>query len=145
MGKIKIRMMREDDVKAVTTIQSKVLGTRKHDFKSLKARAMSARSPVMPYVAETDGQVIGFVMGETSEGEYGVPGTVGWIDSIGVLPDYQGQGVARMLVEELISSMCKVGVCKVYTLVNWHDGDMLRFFDKLGFTHGDMINLERKT
>jgi len=144
MGKIKIRMMQEDDVKAVSAIQSKVLGTRKHDYKALKARAMTSRSPIMPLVAETEGQIVGFVMGETSEGEYGVPGTVGWVDSIGVLPDYQGQGVARMLVDEIISSMGKVGVRKVLTLVNWHDGDMLGFFDKLGFTRGDMIQLERK-
>lgn len=144
MSKIKIRMMQEDDVKAVNAIQSKVLGTRKHDFKSLKARAMTARSPIMPLVAETDGQVIGFVMGDTTDGEYGVPGTVGWIDSIGVLPDYQGQGVARLLVDEIIAAMGKVGVRKVNTLVNWRDGDMLGFFDKLGFTRGDMINLERQ-
>ena len=144
MEKIKIRMMQEDDVQAVSAIQSKVLGTRKHDYKALKARAMTARSPVMPLVAEAAGQLVGFVMGETSEGEYGVPGTIGWIDSIGVLSDYQRQGVARMLVEELITSMCKVGVCKIYTLVNWRDGDMLGFFDKLGFTNGDMINLQRE-
>ncbi|MBI5649338.1 MAG: GNAT family N-acetyltransferase [Chloroflexi bacterium] len=67
------------------------------------------------------------------------------MDSIGVLSDYQRQGVARMLVEEIISEMGKVGVRKIYTLVNWRDGDMLGFFDKLGFVPGDMINLERKT
>lgn len=145
MSKIKIRMMQEDDAPAVAKIQSQVLGTRKHDYKSLKARAMTSRSPVMPYVAEADGEIVGFVMGETSEGEYGVPGTVGWVDSIGVLSDYQRQGVARMLVEEIISEMGKVGVRKIYTLVNWRDGDMLGFFDKLGFVPGDMINLERKT
>ena len=49
-----------------------------------------------------------------------------------------------MLVDEMISAMSKVGVNKVYTLVNWRDGDMLAFFDKLGFVPGDMINLERK-
>jgi ribosomal protein S18 acetylase RimI-like enzyme len=144
MSQIKIRMMQEDDVKAVTAINSQVLGARRKDFKTLKVQSMSARSPVSPYVAEVNGQIVGFIMGETSEGEYGLPGTVGWIDTIGVLPDYQRQGVARLLVEELVSAMCKVGVCKIYTLVNWRDGDMLRFFDKIGFTPGDMINLERK-
>jgi len=38
--------------------------------------------------------------------------------------------------------MHKVGVTKVYTLVNWRDAEMLQFFDKLGFAPGDMINLE---
>ncbi|MBI5031287.1 MAG: GNAT family N-acetyltransferase [Chloroflexi bacterium] len=144
MSTIKIRVMQEEDMPAVAAIQSQVLGTRRHDYKALKARAMTARSPIMPLVAEVGNEIVGFVMGETSDGEYGVPGTIGWIDSIGVLSNYQRQGVARMLVEELIASMCRVGVCKVYTLVNWRDGDMLGFFDKLGFTNGDMINLERK-
>ena len=144
MDKIKIRVMQEEDMPAVAAIQSQVLSTRRHDYKALKARAMTSRSPVMPLVAEVDNEIVGFVMGETSDGEYGVPGTIGWIDSIGVSSNYQRQGVARMLVEELITSMCKVGVCKVYTLVNWRDGDMLGFFDKLGFTNGDMINLQRE-
>ena len=142
MDKIKIRVMQEEDMPAVAAIQSQVLGTRRHDYKALKARAMTSRSPVMPLVAEVENQVVGFVMGETSDGEYGVPGSIGWIDSIGVLANYQHQGVASMLVKELITSMGKVGVCKVYTLVNWRDAEMLGFFDKLGFTNGDMINLQ---
>ena len=47
-------------------------------------------------------------------------------------------------MDELVAHMKKVGVTKIYTLVNWRDWDMLRFFDKLKFTRGDMINLELK-
>jgi len=36
----------------------------------------------------------------------------------------------------------KVGVDTIYTLVNWRTWDLLRFFDKMGFGRGDMINLE---
>jgi GNAT superfamily N-acetyltransferase len=61
-----------------------------------------------------------------------------------VHPEYQRQGVASLLVEELVKYMRKVGVSRVNTLVNRRDGDMLGFFDKLGFAQGDMINLEKE-
>lgn len=144
MGPIKIRMMNAKDVNAIADIDNRVLGNRRRDYWGMKVESAQARSPVPPLVAEADGRVIGFIMGDASGWEYGVPETVGWIDTIGVDPEYQRQGVARMLAEELITHMRKVGVAKVYTLVNWHDGDMLRFFEKLGFTPGDMINLELK-
>lgn len=144
MGPIKIRMMNAKDVNAIADIDNRVLGTRRRDYWGMKVESAQARSPVPPLVAEADGRVIGFIMGDASGWEYGVPETVGWIDTISVDPEYQRQGVARMLAEELITHMRKVGVSKVYTLVSWRDGDMLRFFEKLGFMPGDMINLELK-
>ena len=42
MDKIKIRMMQEQDMPAVAAIQSQVLGTRRHDYKALKARYAKA-------------------------------------------------------------------------------------------------------
>jgi predicted N-acetyltransferase YhbS len=135
-------MMNDKDVNAISEIDNRVLGSRRRDYWSMKVETAHARSPVPPFVAESDGHVVGFIMGTASGWEYGVPETVGWIDTIGVHPEYQRQGVARLLVDEMISHMRKVGVKRVYTLVNWRDGDMLGFFDKLGFSQGDMINLE---
>jgi len=37
-----------------------------------------------------------------------------------------------------------VGVKTIYTLVNWNDWDLLQFFHAMGFTRGDLINLELK-
>ena len=144
MGPITIRMMSAKDVGAIADIDNRVLGKRRRDYWEMKVESAQARSPVPPLVAEVDGRVAGFIMGDASGWEYGVPETVGWIDTIGVHPEYQHHGVARALMEELIAHMKKVGVTKIYTLVNWRDWDMLRFFDKLGFTRGDMINLELK-
>lgn len=144
MSEIKIRMMREEDAPAITEIGSQVLRTRQRDYWSIKAQSEHARCPIPPYVAEADGRIVGFIMGDASEGAYGMPGIIGWVDTLGVHPDYQRQGVARLLVETLVAFMHKVGVTKVYTLVDWRDAEMLRFFDKLGFTPGDMVNLELK-
>ena len=67
---------------------------------------------------------------------------IGWIDTIGVDPAYQKKGMARMLMQEMLNYMKKVGVDTVYSLVNWRDWILLQFFDAMGFKRGDMINLE---
>ena len=101
-------------------------------------------SHVDALVAEMEGKVVGFILGDASGWEYGVPENIGWIDMIGVDPSYQKKGVAKMLIEEIINYMKKVGVDTVYTLVNWRDWGLLQFFDAMGFSRGDMINLEFK-
>jgi hypothetical protein len=37
-----------------------------------------------------------------------------------------------------------VGVDTIYVFVDWKKWDLLKFFEKMGFTRGDMINLELK-
>lgn len=103
---------------------------------------MEGKSPIAPLVAEIDGKVVGFIIGFASGWEYGVPEDIGWIYDIGVDPEYQRKGIARILVNVLIKHLQKVGVQKIYTLVNWRSWDMLQFFDAIGFTKGDMVNLE---
>jgi ribosomal protein S18 acetylase RimI-like enzyme len=144
MGSINVRMMRETDIQSVAEIHNQVLSTRLRNYWTTRAGSANVHSAIPPFVAEIDQRIIGFVMGEASGGEYGLPCTVGWIDSIGVVPEFQRQNVARMLVEELVAYMRKVGVTKVYTLVKQNDGEMLPFFEKLGFKTGDLINLELK-
>jgi N-acetylglutamate synthase-like GNAT family acetyltransferase len=71
-----------------------------------------------------------------------VPDTIGWIDTIGIDPVYQKRGLATALANELIKNLRAIGVRTIYTLVGWDDWDLLQFFHAMGFTRGDMINLE---
>jgi len=59
-----------------------------------------------------EGKVVVFILGDASGWEYGVPESVGWIDTIGVHPDYQRKGVARALMSEMIDNLKKVGVIR---------------------------------
>lgn len=85
---------------------------------------------------------MGFILGDASGWEFGIPDTVGWIDTLGVDPEFQQRGIARLLIQEMVGNMKKVGVEKIYTLVNWRAGDLLEFFSRMGFDRGDMLNLE---
>jgi N-acetylglutamate synthase-like GNAT family acetyltransferase len=95
-------------------------------------------------VAEVEGKVAGFILGDVSGWEFGVPDTIGWIDTIGIDPVYQKKGLATTLAHELIKNLKAIGVRTIYTLVSWDDWDLLQFFHAMGFTRGDMINLELK-
>jgi len=142
---VKMRPLTISDLDAIVEIDRKVLGKIRRDFWRKKIELPNPRYPLSGLVAEFGGKVIGFIVGEVSGWEFGIPETVGWISTIGVDPDYQHKGVARELSQEFIKNLKSIGVSVVYTLVNWSDWDLLKFFRAMGFTRGgEMINLELK-
>jgi len=146
LNRMSIRPLTLSDLDAIVEIDRKVLGKPREDFWKKRMEQISvSRYPHSCLGAELEGKVIGFILGEGSGWEFGVPDTIGWINTIGVDPAYQHQGVAKRLGEEFIQNAKAVGVSLVYTLVNWSDWDLLKFFRAMGFARGgDMINLELK-
>ena len=145
LRRVSLRPLDSSDVEGIVEIDQRVLGKRRQSFWKKKVRAVESNSPPTGLVAQLDNKVIGFILGEVSGWEFGVPASVGWIDTIGVDPHYQKRGVAKALMGELIKNFREAGVQNIYTLVNWSDWDLLQFFRRMGFTRGDMINLELKT
>jgi len=141
---VNIRPMTVGDVDAIVEIDRRVIGKSRPDYWK-KIVPQNPQYPFSSLVAEYEGRVIGFVLGEVSGWEFGVPDTIGWLSIIGVDPDYQHKGVARRLSQEFVINLKAIGVSVIYTLVNWNDWDLLNFFHEMGFTRGgDMINLELK-
>ena len=102
---------------------------------------------------------MGFIMGYVSGWEFGVPDTIGWIDTLGVDPAYQRRGIGTALFKALIENFKYTGrektigtkevektqiegVNVVYTLANWNDWDLVQFYHAMGFKKGDMFNLK---
>jgi ribosomal protein S18 acetylase RimI-like enzyme len=154
---LKIRALTENDLDAVVEIDRKILGKSRRDYWKRKI-GYADIYPRPALAAEKKGRVVGFILGYVSGWEFGVPDTVGWIDTIGVDPEYQNQGIGDALFSKLIESFKRTGkeaqpeaketpiegVNVVYTLVRWNDWNLLRFFEKMGFKKGDMTNLELK-
>jgi predicted N-acetyltransferase YhbS len=139
-----IRPLKKGDLETLVEIDEKVLGEKRRDYWERKLESLNDKSSQGSMVAEIGGKVIGFILGEVSGWEFGVPENIGWIDTIGVDPAYQMEGVATRLAKELINNLRAVGVKTIYTLVNWNDWDLLQFFHATGFTRGDLVNLELK-
>jgi len=144
--KLIIRVMREDDLEPIVEIDAQVLGQRRPEYYRRKcALALDdTQQLVTSLVAEYDGQVVGFIMGNVYLGEFGIPETTASLDTIGVHPDYQKQGIATQLMEEFITHARAAGVDTVYTLVSWNDWALLRFFEAVGFAPAKTVNLELK-
>jgi ribosomal protein S18 acetylase RimI-like enzyme len=141
---VMIRALKKDDLNAIVGIDERVLGENRRNYWERKLELMNDRSSQISLVAEVEGKVVGFILGDISGWEFGVPDTIGWIDTIGVEPVYQKKGLATALTHELIKNLKAIGVRTIYTLVSWNDWDLLQFFHAMGFTRGDMINLELK-
>jgi len=141
---VEIRTLKKEDLDAIVRIDEKVLGESRKDYWERKLKLMNDKSSQISLIAEVEGEVVGFILGEVSGWEFGVPETIGWMDTIGVDPAYQKKGVATALAHELIKNLKAIGVRTIYTLVSWKDWDLLQFFHAMGFTRGDMINLELK-
>jgi ribosomal protein S18 acetylase RimI-like enzyme len=145
LKRVSLKSLSSSHLEGIVEIDHRILGKRRQSFWKKKIGAAESNVPPTGVVAELGNEVIGFILGEVSGWEFGVPASVGWIDTIGVDPQYQRKGVAKALMGELIKNFRKAGVRNIYTLVNWSDWDLLQFFRRMGFTRGDMINLELKT
>ena len=159
-NEVKIRVLNENDLDAVEKIDKKVLGKERRDYWKRKI-AYSDIYPRPALVAELEGRVVGFIMGYVSGWEFGVPDTIGWIDTLGVDPAYQRRGIGKALFNALIENFKHSGTEKasgvdrgekpriegvnvVYTLANWNDWDLMQFYHAMGFKKGEMLNLKLK-
>lgn len=146
LKKLKIRSLKEGDVGSVVKIDAEVLGQERTEFYQRKCKAATDSSDqlVTSLVAEYEGQIIGFVMGNLYLGEYGIPEKTASLDTIGVSPDYQKKGIGSELIKTYIEKLRKAGVEKIYGMIEWNDWSMFMLFEKCGFVPSRTINLELK-
>lgn len=94
-------------------------------------------------VAEVNGRVVGFMIGEIRSWEFRQPPT-GWITALAIDPNVRRQGIARRLLAEVLDYFRERGLENVRTMVAWADGEVLSFFTAMGFDRGPFIELEKK-
>jgi N-acetylglutamate synthase-like GNAT family acetyltransferase len=140
----KMRVMKRDDLDAVAAIDTLVTKQQRRPYYERKIEAVTNNPHNIntSLVAEVDGKVVGFIMGDVYFGEYGIPETSATIDTIGVHPECQNRGVAHDLMDQFLTNMKGVGVSRVYTLVNWNDFSLERFFAGHKFQPSRRVNLE---
>ncbi len=143
---IKIRLMKADDFDAVVAIDRKVLKTSRLEYYEMKFERLFKSKEYLTtslVAEETDGTVVGFVMGELYMGEFGIFQEQATLDTIGVDPSCRRKGIGAQLIHEFMNHLKSLDVQKVNTLVDRKDPKLTHFFSANQFKPSNTINLER--
>src|SRR3970040_538418 len=115
---IYIRNLREEDLSTIVDIEDRTTGVARRKYWEERIEISEAIRPHWAsLVAEVDNRVAGFVFGRAGELEFGLPGSIAWIEIIGVDPAYRRQGVAAKLIDQFTSSAEDHGIRTVFTVV----------------------------
>jgi len=93
--------------------------------------------PDLFFVAGLDGKIIGTVMA-------GYDGHRGWLNYLGVHPDYRGYGCGRSLIEFSIQKLKELDCPKLNLQVRNSNTGVIDFYKKIGFKDHDVTGMQLK-
>jgi L-amino acid N-acyltransferase YncA len=140
---VRIRPVRRGDLEPIVAIDATVTGLEKRAYwKSVYQRyGGTAETDRQFLVAEADGRVVGFVVGEVRDWEFGSP-PCGWVFGIDVLPSARQAGIGSRLLAAICAAFRRAGVRKVRTMLARDNTLILSFFRSQGMMAGPFIPLE---
>ncbi|MBE6864331.1 MAG: GNAT family N-acetyltransferase [Ruminococcus flavefaciens] len=124
---VKIRVMTPDDWDGVAEVWENHEGTNPVDDSIEGFTKYLRRNPSTSFVAVDDGRIIGTILA-------GHDGRRGIFHHVSVLPEYQKQGVGKMLVDNAMEALRKEGITKVLLVVFNHNENGNQFWEHMGFT-----------
>jgi GNAT superfamily N-acetyltransferase len=93
-------------------------------------------------VAEADGRVVGFLLGDLRAGEFGIEEPSGWVERFGIDPDYRGRDLGKQMFAAICAHFKDQGASTVRTLVDRGDPAIGGFLKALGFSPSKLEALE---
>jgi ribosomal protein S18 acetylase RimI-like enzyme len=138
IGSVTVRSLEDTDIGAITSLDEKVSGEYRPDVWEARAGYYLRRDPESSAVAEVDGKVVGFMLGEVRSGEFGLEEATGWIEVMAVNPAMRGRSIGRLLADHVLEHFRAQGAKTVRTLVDEDMEGIAQFFSALGFEPATM-------
>src|SRR2546428_7798548 len=132
MREPRVRPLTELDVEAVCRIDERITGRYRPEVWEQRIAYYIRRDPDSSQVAERDGKVVGFMLGEVRGGEFGLDEPTGWIEFFGVDPSARGGGVGRRLIEALLDHFRSRDARITRTMVATRDKEIDSFLRAMG-------------
>jgi len=140
--KLTIREAVPGDIDAIVEIDKQVGGMEKTQYwRDMLQQYSGQRNTQFFLVAEREGNVIGFILGEIRAWEFGSP-LCGWVYAIGVARDSLQEGVGSRLLDALCAYFRRADVNKVRTMIARQNHELLSFFRSYGMMAGPFQQLE---
>ena len=138
-----IRPARRTDLNQIIAIDATVTGLEKRKYwASVYQRYGIGDNGAQQFlVAQLGSRVVGFVIGEVRDWEFGSP-PCGWVFAIDVEPQARLGGVGTRLLEAISASFRRAGVRKLRTMLARDNTLILSFFRSQGMMAGPLISLE---
>jgi ribosomal protein S18 acetylase RimI-like enzyme len=141
---VRIRPLDELDLNGIVRIDEKITGIYRPDVWEGRVMFYTRRDPGASQVAEADGRVVGFMLGDCRAGEFGLEAPSGWIERFGIDPDYRGKDLGRRMFEAICTHFRSEGAKSVRTLVERDDAALTGFLKAIGFGDSTLVALERQ-
>jgi ribosomal protein S18 acetylase RimI-like enzyme len=140
---LRVRAVKRADLPAVIALDATVTGLHKADYWQRIYRRYGVGGQGLRHflVAESGRQVLGFVIGEVRDWEFGSP-PCGWVFAIDVDPRARQRGVGSALLAAIRERFERVGVRVMRTMLARDNTLILSFFRSQGMTAGRFIPLE---
>lgn len=141
---IAIRPAEVGDLDQVIALDERITGIGKRDYITDLFERYRTRRPDQRffYVAESDGEVAGFVIGEIRAWEFGSQ-PCGWVFAISVDPDVREDGVGAALLDRISERFRAAGVSKIRTMISRNNHLLMSFFRSRGMMAGPYLQLEK--
>ncbi len=142
MDNFQIRRLKVEDADEISQIYAAITrGPVEPDFKKvIEGHARSGEEAC--FVTEHQGKIVGFMISYILTAGFGEAKSA-WIATLGVAPDFMGQGIGAAMARKIFGIYKAAGIEKVYTTVRWDSTDLLSFFKTLGFDRSNFINLRK--
>ncbi|HZQ60626.1 MAG TPA: GNAT family N-acetyltransferase [Casimicrobiaceae bacterium] len=140
---VEIRPVRKRDLDEVIAIDATVTGLEKRAYwESIHRRYGRDETHGRQFlVAAAGARVVGFVIGEIRDWEFGSP-PCGWVFAIDVAPGARLSGVGARLLDAICAGFRTAGVRTVRTMLSPENRLVLSFFRSQGMMAGPFIPLE---
>jgi GNAT superfamily N-acetyltransferase len=137
---LEVRPVRRSDLDQVIAIDATVTGLEKRKYwASVYRRYGAGESSERHFlVARADGRVVGFVIGEVRDWEFGSP-PCGWVFAIDVDPQARLGGVGTRLLQAISARFRSAGVTKLRTMLARDNTLILSFFRSQGLMAGPLM------
>jgi len=138
-----VRSIKIEDADDIGRIQSSITKSpAKIDFRQVIEEQVQ-RDKGASFVAEVDNRIVGFMISYIVYGGFGLEKSA-WIATLGVDPQFMGQGIGKRLAKEILRVCQDRGIKHVFTSVRWDSVDLLSFFKTLDFDRSNFINLRKE-
>jgi len=138
----RIRPLDELDLGAIVKIDERITGIYRPDVWEKRVLYYLRRDPESSQVAEIGGRVVGFMLGDVRDGEFGIEEPSGWIERFGIDPDFRGKDLGKQMFDAIRRHFSEQGATRVRTMVNRKDPGVAGFLDAMGFAPSSLEALE---